>query len=260
MVYSGWPLCELPKARTRDCPSLTLAFAVVTVGYVGVTSDPRRDTMAQSVSRMGRQGKGAASGAVKRRRMRGGERREQLLDVAAAIVRSQGVHAVTMERVAAEAAVSKPVVYSHFANTTDLVDALLGREERALDASVAEQVAKATTVRETLQACGRPWFDAFTGADPLYRRLVLEQAAKPQLEQGRVERRFAVVEFLATLLHERAGLKRRDARIAAAVLIGGFESAASYWSIARSIGREHVRDMYEAMAEAAISAISADDL
>src|SRR3954471_4492151 len=229
-----------------------------TVGYVAVTSDARQDTMAQSLSRIGSQGKGAAGGAVKRRRMRGGERREQLLDVAAAIVRSQGVHAVTMERVAAEADVSKPVVYSHFANTTELVGALLGREERALDASVAEQVTKAATVRETLQACGRPWFDAFTGTDPLYRRLVLEQAAKPELERDRVQRRVAVVEFLAVLLQERADLKRRDARIAAAVLIGGFESAASYWSIARAIGREHVRDMYEAMAEAAINAITPD--
>src|SRR3954453_525748 len=129
-----------------------------TVGYVAVTSDARQDTMAQTVSRIGSQRKGAAGGPVKRRRMQGGERREQLLDVAATIVRSQGVHAVTMERVAAEAGVSKPVVYSHFANTIELVGALLRREELALDASVAEQVANATTIEETLRACGRPWF------------------------------------------------------------------------------------------------------
>src|SRR4051812_2953558 len=141
--------------------------------------------------------------AQRAQRMRASERREQILDVAAAIVRTQGVHAVTMERVAAEAKVSKPVVYAHFANTTEVVSALLEREERTLDAAVAERVATATTIEETLRACGRPWFDAFANPDSLYRRLVLEQAAKPELERERVRRRVLVVEFLADLLHAR---------------------------------------------------------
>ena len=188
--------------------------------------------------------------------MRGPQRREQILDVTAAIVRSQGVHAVTMERVAAEAEVSKPVVYSHFANTTELVGALLAREEHTLDAIVAEQVGAASTMEETLRACGRPWFEAFTGSDPLFRRLVMEQAAKPELAQGRVQRRFAVVEFLAGLLHERAGIRRRDARLAAAVLIGGFESAGAYWTMAGEVRRDSVLTTYETMAAAAIAALA----
>jgi AcrR family transcriptional regulator len=188
--------------------------------------------------------------------MRASERREQILDVAAAIVREQGVHSVTMERVAAEADVSKPVVYAHFANTVELVGALLRREELALDAAVAEEVANATTIEETIRACGRPWFDAFTQSDSLYRRLVLEQAAKPELQSDRAQRRFLVVEFLADLLHDRAAVSRRDARIAAAVLIGGFESAAAYWSMTGRVRRERVREIFETMATAAIEAIA----
>jgi AcrR family transcriptional regulator len=58
------------------------------------------------------------------------ERRTQILDVTLGIVARSGYAAVTMEAVAAEAGVAKPVVYGLFANRTDLLWALLDREEK----------------------------------------------------------------------------------------------------------------------------------
>ncbi|MEU0883344.1 TetR/AcrR family transcriptional regulator [Lentzea sp. NPDC005914] len=55
------------------------------------------------------------------------ERREQLLDAALSLIPA-GFDTVTMESVAKQAQVTKPVLYDLFANRTDLISALLERE------------------------------------------------------------------------------------------------------------------------------------
>jgi AcrR family transcriptional regulator len=67
-------------------------------------------------------------------RMTAEARREQLLDVTKAIVAARGFHAVSIERVAREAGVSRPIVYGHFDDLQGLLEALVLRESaRALD-------------------------------------------------------------------------------------------------------------------------------
>jgi AcrR family transcriptional regulator len=67
-------------------------------------------------------------------RLPAAERREQLLDVTKAIVASEGFHAVSIERVARAAGVSRPIVYGHFTDLRGLLEALVLRESaRALE-------------------------------------------------------------------------------------------------------------------------------
>ncbi|HWI06822.1 MAG TPA: helix-turn-helix domain-containing protein, partial [Solirubrobacteraceae bacterium] len=62
-------------------------------------------------------------------------RREQVLDAALRLITNVGYGALTMEAVAREAGLSKPVVYNAFPGRTALLSALLAREEgRALGA------------------------------------------------------------------------------------------------------------------------------
>lgn len=56
------------------------------------------------------------------------ERRAQLLDAALHLVAARGHTAVTMEAVAEQAGVTKPVVYGIYANRAELLDDLLQRE------------------------------------------------------------------------------------------------------------------------------------
>src|SRR2546426_7770892 len=61
------------------------------------------------------------------------ERRAQLLDAALSLIAEDGYDGVSMEGVAREAGVTKPVVYDLFPNRGELLRALLQREEeRAL--------------------------------------------------------------------------------------------------------------------------------
>ncbi|NKQ55383.1 TetR/AcrR family transcriptional regulator [Amycolatopsis sp. K13G38] len=58
------------------------------------------------------------------------QRRAQLLDAALHLIVTQGHNAVTMEAVAEQVGVTKPVVYGVFANRADLLAALLRREQQ----------------------------------------------------------------------------------------------------------------------------------
>ena len=61
------------------------------------------------------------------------ERREQLLDATKAIVARNGFHAVSIEAVAREAGITRPIVYGHFRDLSGLLEALVERESaRAL--------------------------------------------------------------------------------------------------------------------------------
>ncbi|SFQ09437.1 DNA-binding transcriptional regulator, AcrR family [Amycolatopsis arida] len=76
----------------------------------------------------------AATSGRKRRayapRVPAAQRRTQLLDAALHLVVTRGHNAVTMDAVAEQAGVTKPVVYSVFVNRADLLAALLHREQR----------------------------------------------------------------------------------------------------------------------------------
>jgi AcrR family transcriptional regulator len=56
------------------------------------------------------------------------ERREQLLDVTAALVVEQGFQSVSIQAVARAAGISRPIVYEHFGDLSGLLKALVKRE------------------------------------------------------------------------------------------------------------------------------------
>src|SRR3954453_2147610 len=63
-------------------------------------------------------------------RMTGAARREQILDVTEEIVDAAGFHAVSIDRVAREAGITRPVVYTHFGDREGLLHALVDRGNR----------------------------------------------------------------------------------------------------------------------------------
>ena len=66
------------------------------------------------------------------------QRREQLLDVVLEIIDTDRVGAVSMDAVARRAGVSRPVVYSQFTDTNDMLRASLNREEQRALAQITD--------------------------------------------------------------------------------------------------------------------------
>lgn len=125
-------------------------------------------------------------------RMAPEQRREQLLDAVLRVIVDQGIHKVSIDTVAREAGVSRPVVYSLFEDSDHLLRASLDREETATLAQLAAAVPLAATgdpvraVTESLenylaaiQSAPDRWRAVFLIADastPAFRR---------RLERGR---------------------------------------------------------------------------
>jgi AcrR family transcriptional regulator len=72
-----------------------------------------------------------------RRRVPQTERREQLLDVALALVAEDGFAALSMEAIARRASVNRVVIYRSFANLPVLITALMHREDLRVRATLA---------------------------------------------------------------------------------------------------------------------------
>ncbi|WP_052864597.1 MULTISPECIES: TetR/AcrR family transcriptional regulator [Streptomyces] len=75
---------------------------------------------------------GAGARRVRRVRMTGKERREQLLDIGRTVFAERGFEGTSVEEIAAKAGVSKPVVYEHFGGKEGLYAVVVDREMRQL--------------------------------------------------------------------------------------------------------------------------------
>jgi len=128
-------------------------------------------------------------------------RREQLLDVTKAMVAAHGFHAVSIEAVAREAGVSRPIVYGHFDDLQGLLEALVLRESaRALE-QLAEVLPGDLTAGDpcTLLLTGlRGYLEAVRDDPDTWRLVLMPPEGAPALLRDLLGRgRGAVVAHLA---------------------------------------------------------------
>ena len=89
--------------------------------------------------------------ATTKKRMRGPERRAQLLTVARSVFARDGYHGVTMDDVAAEAGITKPILYDHFPSKRELYLALLEADLTELRERVHSALQDSTGNRERIR-------------------------------------------------------------------------------------------------------------
>ncbi|MCW3063815.1 MAG: hypothetical protein JWN32_987 [Solirubrobacterales bacterium] len=136
-------------------------------------------------------------------RMTADQRREQLLDVTRGIVGQDGFHAVSIERVAREAGVTRPLVYGHFGDLPGLLHALVDREGMRALVQLARILPAEPPVgdpRTTMLTALRGYLEAVHD-DPVTWRLVLmpPEGAPPVLRERIAQGRAAAVAQLARL-------------------------------------------------------------
>jgi AcrR family transcriptional regulator len=68
------------------------------------------------------------------------QRREQVLDAALSVIVEQGYEGVSIEAIARIAGVTRPVIYDHFPNLSELLQALIEREENYALVQLADVV------------------------------------------------------------------------------------------------------------------------
>lgn len=94
-----------------------------------------------------------ATGRGKRTRLAPDVRRAQILDTCARLILAEGLHAVSMERLARDLGISKGLVYNYFPTRDAVLAALMHREQAELQArgmaGALESVSFADLIRQT---------------------------------------------------------------------------------------------------------------
>jgi AcrR family transcriptional regulator len=164
-----------------------------------------------------------------KRRMRAPERRRQLLQVARKVFGRRGYHTVTMDAVAREAGITKPILYDHFPSKRELYLALLEEDLQSLGDRLSDALESSTGNRERIRASFQAYFD-FVDDHAEGFRLLMQEAVG-----GEREFRDMVVEFRNRLLDQvtevivresRGNLDRKEAADVALGLIGMAEIVA----------------------------------
>lgn len=135
--------------------------------------------------------------------MTGEARREQILDVTEQIVESDGFHAVSIDRVAREAGITRPVVYTHFGDLDGLLHALVDRGNRRTLAALAQIVPTAPGGKpeQVLLGSLERFLETVRDDPATWRLALLPPQSAPRLLAERIARdRANVVQALATVV------------------------------------------------------------
>jgi AcrR family transcriptional regulator len=99
------------------------------------------------------------------------ERRAELLDAAERAIRRVGPKA-SMDEIAAEAGITKPILYSHFGDKAGLVQALAGRVARRLNRTVTDALTRSGEPRDVVGSTIEAFCTFIEDETELYRFLV----------------------------------------------------------------------------------------
>jgi len=166
-----------------------------------------------------------------RKRMRGPERRAQLLEVARKMFGGHGFHTVTMDAVAREAGVTKPILYDHFPSKRELYLALLEADLALLRTRLHTALQAPTGNRQRIRASFQAYFD-FVDDHAEGFRLLMQEAIGAEREFREMVGQFRdeVLKEVADLIlrESQSNLDRDEAEAVALGLIGMVETAAQH--------------------------------
>ena len=135
-------------------------------------------------------------------RMTGAARREQILAVTKEIIEESGFHAVSIDRVAREAGVTRPVVYTHFGDLDGLLNAVVDRGNQGTLEALAQIVpTPGGQPQEVLVDSLRRFLETVRADPATWRLALLPPESAPALLADRIARdRANVVRRLAAVV------------------------------------------------------------
>jgi AcrR family transcriptional regulator len=185
------------------------------------------------------------------RRLVADERKRHLLKVASRIVGESGVGALTMERLAAEAGVSKALPYRHFGNATKVIAALAEEEWAWIDNETALGLATAKSYEEKVLAGLRPYFDALSSRGPAFPILMVERSPFEPLADLHWQRVREVMAFWTQMAVSDLGIDGATAHTATGIILGASVGAFQMVWL-ENAEREHVERVFMLIVRASV--------
>ena len=171
-------------------------------------------------------------------------RREALLDAADRIVRRDGP-AASMAAIAAEAGISKPILYRHFGDKSGLYAALAERYTALLLDELQDALEAGRTRRDRVERTVGAYLSVIEQQPQVYRFLVHSDEAAPVQSQVRsFTRRLSAL--LATGIAAELGVPEVRAAAWAHGIVGMVQAAGDWWLESGGCSRDElVRELTE---------------
>lgn len=189
----------------------------------------------------------AAPQSKKGSRLSKSARREQLLDAAAKLLVERGASAVTMERVAEWAGVSKALPYSHFDNSDELLLALYDQVVSELGRRVVAALETTDPAADRIPLVVSVYLDTVAELGPVLGAVTAPGSRSADLAHGR-ER--IGPRFLAWMLMEHFAVDKSRAKAAAPIMLAALTGAVTSW-----VDRVGTRAQVEEMSVAVVRAL-----
>src|SRR5690242_5054987 len=190
-----------------------------------------------------------AATPTSRTRLSREDRMEQTLEVAHVLFAARGFAAVTMDDIAAEVGVTKPLLYNYFGNKERLYVACMERAGDALFAAIEETVRPSSNPGDLLNDGLRAFF-AFLDADRAAWAVLFDETL-PQ--SGVVANRVAdyrgrLLELVAGSLLAQLPSRRRDAastevEALSTALMGAAEALARWWLRTEAVSAQEAAEL-----------------
>ena len=158
--------------------------------------------------------------------MTGDERRAQLLDTAREVFARQGFAGTSMDAVAEEAGITKPVLYQHFASKRDLYLELLDDMRERL-VNELDHVPPASSLEQVLCEGVLAYFRFVENNEASFRLLFEATAADPEVAKRLQGTREEIVERTVRVVRGAGG--DVDTEVAAWAVVGMSELVSHWW-------------------------------
>ncbi len=135
-------------------------------------------------------------------------RREQILDSAVTYIVERGLSTFTLENVAHEAGVSKPLVYKYFTRREDLLRAVLEREYVYLGAHKLDVLPDEAPLEPLIRASNRNAFNYLYERGPVIRLLASDRSVSELVHQRERNERSAITEHFIKRLMKTYGVPK----------------------------------------------------
>lgn len=180
------------------------------------------------------------------------QRRLQLLETAAAIVRAEGTDALTLARVAEQAGVTKPIAYEHFETRAGLLVALYRHfDARQADAARAALESRARTLEDAVAILAAAYVDCTLDAGREFGAITAALSATEEMDDFRHAQREAYAELYRQALVRFTPLPAKGGKALFLGLIGAADTLAN----AAAAGRMSRKDAVDALVRIMLGAL-----
>lgn len=181
-------------------------------------------------------------------------RKHMILDKAADLVASEGISAITMERIGREAGVSKPLVYAYFPNVTTLLQELLLRDQRRLWELQTIAVSEAKNFDELIRFTTRTYLKHAEKNGMHIQRLMSDASIASVFQDSERENRQRVVSTLAREMVHSFNVPR-DVAVLVTEVSMGMTGAAGELVASGAVGRKKIEEIIICLFKGSINSL-----